>query len=728
MADRTEISTSGWRFPARTTAYFLVVAALSLGSLALLGLTQVRGINAENTSIRVDRAGRTAVALVGERVEGAQIVLDNDGSPQSIAVDQSHLEPAESWDALLDTIGGINEGAANLFRLDPTTQSFDRLSTTFRTPEGQRVGGSDVELGLISVGHPAFESIMAGTPFVGQVPVNGRLRLAYLTPINDEGGNVAGILAVDVGWVDDLERINHETSDRALLLTSLLVVIVGIIGVLVMFLAFRPLHRLTLVAHALGSAAGAGDGPIELTSRRDEIGYLAKGLAKVAELQKTLEHHAYNDSLTKIPNRAALMRELERRYLDVDAGPFALMIVDLDGFKKVNDGLGHQAGDELLCAVAAGLSSALDPGEFVARLGGDEFAILSAVDVEIAHSYGSLAERVAGHASGVFKTAAGDARVTASVGVALVPVHGKTCEQAMTNADLALYKVKRTRPGAIRLYDTSLSDLFERQLYLISELRHALEQEELELAYQPIYDMSGRMVGLEGLARWNHQTEGSIAPAEFIPIAEGAGLIDELGSWALHEACRQIHHWSAHHNAVPTVAINVSTLQLRHPDFVEKVAVLLERYPAARGRLSLEITESVVVSDESGWHREVLARLSDLDVSIAIDDFGTGYSALSYLHDLEVDKVKIDRSFVVAAAKSACHLKLLQGIVGLAKGVGLEVVVEGVETAEDYVMVGGLSCDTLQGFYLALPMSPEAVASLFDVVHSSFTPPLSMAA
>ncbi|MFT7474518.1 MAG: diguanylate cyclase (GGDEF)-like protein [Verrucomicrobiales bacterium] len=724
MAKRRLDRSSGWLFSVRTTAYFVIVAALCLGALSLLGLRQIKAANEVNSAIRIERAGRAATALLEERIGDATVTSNPAGSPRAIVIDSpTPLAPDPSWDDLLDAIGGVNQGAANLFRFNADTQSFDRLSTTFRKPDGTRAGGSQVEPGLISAGHPAFASLAAGLPFIGEVPVAGRLRLAYLTPITAGDDSLTGILAVDVGWVDDLNRINDEASDRALAAMLILLAALTISCILVMFVSFRPLLRLTEIAHALGSKGG--DRTIELTDRRDEIGYLAKGLAKVAELQQTLEHRAYNDSLTAIPNRAALMLELDERFEAVTredpmSCAFALLIIDLDGFKEVNDGLGHHAGDELLVGLATSLRRSLQPGEFLARLGGDEFAIISAIDPDIATTVDELAQRARTSAAGVFQTSAGDAWVTASVGIALIPEHGVTTSQAMRNADLALYEVKRAGRGSAMLYESNLSVSFQRRMYLVSELRRALDNQALRVEYQPLYDKVGHLSGLEGLARWTHESGDAISPAEFIPIAENVGLIDQLGGWVLEESCRQISEWVRNHDDVPTVSVNVSSLQLRNKDFVNSVRDLLNRYPAARGRLCFELTESVLVPRNNDLRRNVLAALSDMGVSLAIDDFGTGSSSLNYLHELVVDQVKIDRTFVVSAVEDKKQAQLLAGIVGLGKNLGLSVVLEGVETDLEFALAQDLDCDLVQGYLLGKAMPAGVVSKYFGVTHPHF--------
>lgn len=717
MKDNKRLS-QGWR-SSRTPALFFLTAALSLIVFAVLGVREINSINEENSTIRVDRAGRSAAALVAARVPNTEVIRDEQGAPISIEIDTELLEPGPMWNELLDDIGETNQGAANVFRYSSDSAAFDRLSTTFRDDEGNRVGGSTIAHGLIKAGHTAYPSVTSGKPFVGEVPVAGRLRLAYLTPLFSADGSLNGILAVDVGWVDDLQRINGETLDSTLVVTMTMLAIVTLVSALSMFRSFLPLHRLSRVAHALGTDQDIDEAALKLVDRDDEVGYLARGLTKVADLQQKLEHRAYNDLLTSIPNRAALTRELQSRLESLakdNLSSFALLILDLDGFKQVNDGLGHQAGDELLTLVATQLRDAIEPGEFVARLGGDEFAVITANGAVDNGSLDDLTTRI-GEISGTFQTSFGEAQVSTSIGIALAPDHGRTLKQVMSYADLAMYEAKRSSGESVKTYEVEMSEVLERQLYIVAELRDALIDSTISVVYQPIFDGDGHVVATEALARWNHETEGMIAPSEFIPIAEGAGLVQSLGSTVFDHACRSITEWTAVHEYVPPVSVNVSTMQLRSPDFVASVARTLEKYPAARGLLSIELTESIAVADKSGWHRPVLAQLRELGVYIAIDDFGTGYAALSYLHDLRVDMLKVDQSFVEAAIDNPANVKLLSGIVSLGKSLGLSIVIEGVETEEQLVIVREMNFDGLQGFLLAHPMQAADVAELFSKRH-----------
>jgi diguanylate cyclase len=718
---RTETRARGWSFPARTTAYFLVVAMLSMAALTAVGLREIRGINQDNSEVRIDRAGRAAASLVQEVLPGFEAEGDASGSPMTVRIDAvERLEPGSSWDDLVDQISAINQGAANVFRFNSETQGFDRIATSFRAPDGARVGGSQIEPGLIGAGHPAYSSLVDLEPYIGEVPVAGRLRLAYLTPIAGGSGELMGLLAVDVGWVDDLDRINGVAAQRAVIAVAMLLVLMTALCTVTMFFAFRPLDRLIRVAHDIGT--NQAPEAIELTNRRDEIGYLATGLSRVVELQRDLEHRAYSDGLTDIPNRTGFVRELEQRFgqLRNSADPqlgFALLIIDLDEFKEVNDGLGHQAGDELLVSLSGSLKDGLGPGEYLARLGGDEFAILTRVGALSVDEVEQTALRAMECISGVRRTSAGKTNITASIGIALIPEHGTTTQLAMSHADLALYAVKRDGRGHSKIYESSLSAPIQRRIHLAAELRRALAEGAICLEYQPIWGTSdGRVHSVEGLARWTHETEGVIPPLEFIHVAETAGLINELGNHVIELACAQIAEWGRLGLPVPIVSVNMSTIQLWQPSFLSVVRAALRRHGVPRGGLCLELTESVILQHEDGRHRDLLNELLALGVYLSVDDFGTGFSSLSYLRNLPVQELKVDRMFLAEADKDAQKAQLLSGIIALGSNLDLRVVVEGVETPEELEIAMSSGCDLVQGYFLARPMPPAQVSKLFGTV------------
>jgi diguanylate cyclase (GGDEF)-like protein len=713
---------SGWSFPARTTAYFIVVSALSMGLLAFIGLGEIREINHDNAEIRVDRAARAAAALFEQQHSEFAVDCSVDGSPVVIKIDSiDRLEPAPSWDSLLDTVAQVNQGAANIFRYNAESAAFDRISTTFTDASGSRLGNSQVEPGIIAEGHPAYDSLVDSQPYSGEVPVAGRSRYAYLVPIVDGAEATVGILAVDVGFVDDLTVSNSRAARRVLITMIVLLSVMAASGIVVMFFAFRPMNRLIKVAHDVGSPGAST--AVSLTDRRDEIGYLASGLAKVVELRDDLEHRAYNDDLTGVPNRAAFVRELDERinrFRTVDEPAtlgFALLIIDLDSFKAVNDAFGHQAGDDLLKSVMRSLGEALLPGEFLARLGGDEFALLTAPGDIAPEAIEAAAQRVTRSVTEVRQTRAGETTMTASVGVAVLPEHGVSIETAMTNADLALYAVKREGRGHWQLYSPSMSSSNQRRIHLASELRRALHEHEISLEYQPLYAATdGQLRSVEALARWHHVVEGPIPPVEFVAAAENAGLISALGEYVIEAVCAQIGRWCDDQLDTPVVAVNVSTMQLWQPEFLEMLRASIRRHGVEPGRLCLEITESVVVQRDDAKTRLLLDDIIALGVTLSIDDFGTGYSSLSYLHDLPVQQVKIDRMFLAEASRDPKKAQLFAGIISLGLNLGLEVVIEGVETFADLELARRHGAHLVQGWFLDAAMPADIVSERFGTI------------
>jgi diguanylate cyclase (GGDEF)-like protein len=708
---------SGWYFPARTTAVYLVVAGISMIVLAFAGLQQFQAINQDNIEVRIDRAARAACALL-PTVEGDFLVDDGESAVSEKIVIESiePLQPGESWDSFVDVVASANQGAANVFRFDSNAQTFDRISTSFKTPDGARAGGSEVEHGLIAVGHPAFDSISNGNRFVGEVPVAGRMRVASLTPIVDTESTVIGALAVDVGFVDDLNRINAEINEAAWTTTIILLIALFAAGTLVMFLAFKPLNRLIRIAQELGAGKIPTDVP--LTERRGEIGQLANALAQVVELNSDLATRAFHDQLTGLPNRAHFLDELERRIASIDKqadDSFALLLIDLDQFKEVNDGLGHAAGDELLGKLSLALAETSRHGEFLARLGGDEFALItgpitSEVDVDRA------ASRVSDTISAVTRTSVADIAVTSSIGIVMLPQQADNAETALSHADLALYRAKRAGRAHWQFYESTLAAPVQRRVHLSTELRRAIDRGDIRLEFQPMFDLAGTgLGGFEALARWDHPIEGAIPPSEFITVAENAGLINDLGNSAIEQACAQASVWRELGFDVPTISVNVSTIQLWQRDFLERIEDSLNRYNLGPETLCLEITESVIVHHADGRSRLILQQLAEMGIRLSVDDFGTGYSSLSYLRDLQVHQIKIDRTFVVGAEPYTSADKLFGGIASLGRQLGLQVVAEGIETESELDLARRHGCTFAQGFLLSHPLRPEDATHLFTV-------------
>ena len=427
------------------------------------------------------------------------------------------------------------------------------------------------------------------------------------------------------------------------------------------------------------------------------------------QVQRQLEHLAFTDPLTGLANRALFKRSLTdmigRALLEDRFG--ALLLIDLDHFKEVNDSLGHAAGDELLCRVAAVLRRELGPSAFIARLGGDEFAVL----VERS----SAGENLTGVAEGLIEAitgsidlANGEAFVSATVGIANLPEDGTSTEQAMRNADLALYMAKAAGRSRSIVFEPIFAQAVEQRHDLARHLRHAVQENALHAHYQPQVDLrSGRVVGFESLLRWNHPERGPVPPSEFIPVAESCGLIVELGLWILRESCRQGRAWLDAGFPARTISVNVSPAQFWNMDFETAVSAVLAESGFPPTLLCLELTESLFVDQSEHRISRTLTALSALGVRLALDDFGSGYASLGYLTRLPFDRLKVDRSFVDGIATRPDKRKLLGGIIALSRGLGMTVIAEGAERPAEVDVLADLGCDIVQGYVFSRPVVPD---------------------
>ncbi len=424
------------------------------------------------------------------------------------------------------------------------------------------------------------------------------------------------------------------------------------------------------------------------------------------QLEQQLTHQAYHDALTGLPNRALLHQRLDHALAHRLRGRgVAVLYLDLDGFKAVNDTLGHHVGDELLQAVSQRLLSCVRPSDTVARLGGDEFAVL------VPHLTGepealALAGRITTLLSQPYRLQGQDVFVASSVGLALTPDDGSatTATVLLGDADLAMYRAKQQRLGGYQRYQPAMRTTMRDRVTLESELRHALRRDELVLHFQPTMDVAtGRLVGAEALVRWQHPTRGLLTPDAFIALAEQSSIVIELGRWVLDQACRTFSDWQRARPDLtpPFIAVNVSGRHLRHPDIVQDVAAALLRHGVPPDRLVLEITETVLV-EHTNETLGTLQELKQLGVQVALDDFGTGYSSLSYLHKFPVDVLKVDRSFVHDWNQQAGEL--ITAIIRLGHTLGLHTVAEGVESAEQLRLLRDIGCEHAQGYLLSRPL------------------------
>ena len=429
--------------------------------------------------------------------------------------------------------------------------------------------------------------------------------------------------------------------------------------------------------------------------------------------QAELYYLAHYDQLTRIPNRMLMNDRLQMACREADRSQtmVAVMFIDVDRFKQINDTMGHRFGDFLLQSVAQRLESCIRSSDTVARLGGDEFAILLPKQ-EVASDADLTAQRIISAFAQPINILDRDVLVTVSVGLAIYPRDESDSANLLAKADAAMYAAKVSGRNAFRVYKPGLALHTNDQLALEVELRHALERDELVLHYQPQVNVaSGAMVGVEALVRWQHPTRGLLYPSAFIEIAENSGMIVDIGNWVLREACRQQRAWVESGLPPMNMAVNISALQFRRDDFTATVRTIVAESGVAPQHLEFELTENVAMH-HAGNVLSILLELKEIGVKLAIDDFGTGFSNLSYLQRFPFDRLKIDQSFIRNIDTLPANRAIVHAIVSLARSLSLEVVAEGVETAAEYAQTH--ACDDIQGYFYARPMPAKNLLEMMQ--------------
>ncbi len=500
---------------------------------------------------------------------------------------------------------------------------------------------------------------------------------------------------------------------KQLFLSSIIILVLAI-GIYLVFRysVLRPVRSLEMGAERV--KGGDFGRPVAVYSK-DELGALTESFnAMMDEVRKDrilLNYQANYDSLTGLPNRLMALERLgeEISRASRDQVRFAMLFIDLDNFKIVNDTMGHQFGDTLLVEISQRLKAGLRESDILARLGGDEFlVILPKADTaeEVEHVGRRLIEAI----EKLIKVDSRGIFVHCSIGAAFFPTDGETTETLMANADNAMYQAKRSGEESICFFEPEMNEAVKERLILEHDLHLALPNNELQLVFQTIVDTkSGKPRGMEVLTRWNHPQKGVISPRVFIPLAEATRLIIPIGEWVLREACRKFSEWDAAGWNPGFFTVNISRIQL-HGDLVSEIKGVLDEYSISPDRLHLEVTESMLMEHQGGVVLEVLQRLEELGVKLVLDDFGTGFSSLNYLKHFPFHILKIDKSFIDGLPHDAGDNALVQGIIAMAAGLGLMVVGEGIEHPEQWNSLRLAGSDMLQGNLFGKPLNEEAYA------------------
>jgi diguanylate cyclase (GGDEF)-like protein len=439
---------------------------------------------------------------------------------------------------------------------------------------------------------------------------------------------------------------------------------------------------------------------------------------QLEEANAKLLQMALHDALTGLPNRALLMTDLNQSIQQAKADPnyqFAVLFLDCDRFKVVNDSLGHLVGDELLILISRRLNLYIKPQNTLARLGGDEFAILL-TEIPNSHHAIELADQILESFSKPFQLERHEVFINASIGIVIGHDEYNEPEHLLRDADTAMYRAKALGKGQYHIFDPAMHAAALERLQLETDLRRGLEQQELVVHYQPIINLNtGKIAGFEALVRWSHPERGLVPPGLFIPIAEETGLITPIGYWVLSESCRQLRTWQKQNLVNPSVfvSVNLSVKQFSQPNLLEQIDEVLEQSQLPPNCLKLEITESAIMDNEKDVAL-ILKELRKRHILISIDDFGTGYSSLSYLHSFPVDSLKVDKSFVQRLNQEPENVGLIPVIISLAKTMNMSVIAEGIELPEQLMILKELSCGFGQGYFFSKPVPPEKLMELLS--------------
>ncbi len=455
--------------------------------------------------------------------------------------------------------------------------------------------------------------------------------------------------------------------------------------------------------------------PFDTTNKLPSVLTVGVDITEQLAYQKQIQYMALHDDLTNLPNRQLLKERIIDSLKDLDTKntQAAVLYIDLDFFKSINDSLGHAAGDKLLKVICERLIGIADEDDMVARIGGDEFILqisnLSKNGIDPESNIKNIANKVIVKLAEKIIIDQQDLYISASIGIVVYPNDGDNYDQIMQRADIAMYQAKAKGRNKFILFEEHMENMILERHILVAELRNAIKNSEFDIVYQPqIYGNNDKVIGFEALIRWNHPNGKVVGPDDFIPIAEESGLIIPIGNWVLEQACQQVNLWLKNHETIPFITVNLSVLQLHNKTLVEYLQYLLTHYKIPPHLIELEVTETVMVQ-QIDKTIDTLSQLKNLGVRLSIDDFGTGYSSLSYLNKLPFDKLKIDYSFVKNIVKDSETKTIVKTIIGMTKDLDLEVIAEGVETIEQLELLTKMGCHNFQGYYFDAPNSKEYI-------------------
>ncbi len=651
----------------------------------------------------LDAAGHTLqlsdwspLLLQAERNKQWSTVSMIDGKPYQLVIVPVKAPTQIAW---------LGMGFALDDKLARSLKDLTRLEVTF-------VAKQDSKLPLLSSTLPAMDAGLAASMVRPTAPaiIGGAPRLSriggddYFTLWQSLQG--AGETQIGALLQFSMEQAlqTYKTLERELILIALLSLVASLIGGLWLSRhVTSPVSRLAIAVKRIEQGNYDTDVGVD---REDELGALAESFNRmqrgISQRERHIAYQAHHDSLTSLPNRANLQERLELAIKSAaeNGQPLAVLMLDIDRFKEINDTMGHAIGDRVLIEMGQRLRASLNQGDLLARFGGDEFVVLleGRVGAQLVHA----AEALCHAATLPIHVDAMDLFLDISLGVAIYPEHGLTAEELLRRADIAMYDAKQARIR-MQIYESGRDALHLHRLSLVNDLRRAIPNGELVLYYQPKLNLaSGKVCHVEALVRWNHPQHGLIMPNDFVPLAEHSGIMRMLTDWVMHEVIRQCAEWSDQ-NLEIGVALNLSAMDLGSGELPDVLSSYLAKYDVDPERLILEVTETAVMRD-AVYALEVLNRLRACGVQLAIDDFGTGYSSLSHLKRLPVNELKIDKSFVLTMAEDSDDAVIVRSTIELAHNMGLKVVAEGVEDARTLEMLRGYHCDVAQGYLISRPL------------------------